>query len=173
MRLFPGSGDAAILAGSENVFVHRVHIFFHFDLLDGLARAAKAAFQSELQVDGLERLARRELHGPEFQVWINEREAVDVPARLAADLADETDFRFFGRAGEAKRQCFVRGEAMTGDDASAMTAEDDCVCLLGEDFAVSIRAEQKDVELFGDASASALTMHGSVSATGSISRPLI
>jgi hypothetical protein len=79
---------------AQDVSVDGVDVFFDFVLLDILAGSAEAAFEKQVETYRFERLGFRKFHRPEVRIGVNECDAVNVAARFAANLADETDFGF-------------------------------------------------------------------------------
>jgi len=135
-------------------------------LFDVLARLASAAFEHDEGAGRFERIWRRKLHRPEVRIGIDERDAVNVAARFAADLPDEADFGFLGRIGQAQGQEFVGRKTVSRDNAGPVTAKHDGFRLFRKHFTGRIGAEQDDSYFFCDTSAAAFSLHRPVYALG-------
>ena len=101
-----------------------------------------------------------------MRVGVNECDAVNVAARFPANLPDEADFGFFGGVGQAQGQEFVGREAVSRDNAGAVTAKHDGFRLFTKHFSRRVGAEQDDSYFFCDASAAAFSLHRPVYAVG-------
>src|SRR5580704_2730695 len=99
-----------------------VDVLFDVALFHLRARLAHAAFEGNPLVDLFEWIGRRKFHGPEVGIAIHEGDAVNVAARFAADLANETNFSFFGGTRKPKSQAFVRRKSISGDNSGAVAA---------------------------------------------------
>ncbi len=152
---FPESRRAAPLAIAEDGFVGGADVGFKagvVDLFESLAGAADEGEKAELLFQGAD---GREIDFPEIQVGIEEGHAIGVLAGLFADVADDTDFRFFVFFGPAKDELLLWGKLVAGKNAGAVKTEEDGGGVLGEDAAVQIAADKEDGNFLRDASAAA------------------
>jgi len=129
---------------AQDVSVDGVDVLFDVALFHLRTRLAHAAFEGD-QADGwFERIGRRKLHRPEVRIGIDKRDAVNVAARFAADLSDESDGSLLGRPGEAQRQEFVRRKAISRDNSGAVAAQDDSIRFFRKHFSSCVCPEQDD-----------------------------
>jgi len=114
-----------------------------------------------LRAGWFERIGRRKFHRPEVWIGIDESNAVNVAARLAANLPDEADRSFLGSPREPERQKFIWRKSISRDNSSAVAAQDDGIRFFRKHFSGCVGPEQHDGEFFCDASASAFSWHSS------------
>lgn len=157
--VLPGSGLAAGVAKAQDGLAGEVNVGFDFRGLDEAALAAKTALEGNAGREEMLLLGRRKIDLPEIESGIRESNAVDVAARVFAEMTDEANFSFATSAGKAHGKGFVGGEFVAGEDAGAVTAENESAGLFGEDAAGSVRAEENDWNFLRDAAASAHTIH--------------
>jgi len=82
-------------------------------LLNILMRLAEAAFQRQTEAGRFEGFGGRKLHRPEVGVGLDKRQAINVAARLAANLPDEADDRLLPGARQAQGHEFVGCKAVS------------------------------------------------------------
>lgn len=99
----------------------------------------------------------RKLNLPEVEIWIAESDAIDLAARVIAQLANEADFCFAAGIEKSKREDFVGGEFVASNYSGAMAAENEGMRFFREDTAGGVGSEEEDRKLFRNATASAHT----------------
>lgn len=151
----PESGDAAAIAGAEDVVVGGANVGFDTGVVNfftGVAGGAKKSDDAELLfkfVDG------RKVDLPEIEIHVKESDAVAVLAGILADVADDADVGFLVFFGPAKDEFLFGRQLVAREDAGAVKAEEDGGGALGEHAAVQIGADEEDGDLFRDTSRAA------------------
>jgi hypothetical protein len=156
---FPGSGQSAGLAITQDGLAGDKDVRFDFRLPDVGAFVAEATFKIDAGMldDGLGR--RRKFNFPEIESGVRESDAVNVAARFFAQAADEADVGFAAGIGVAHSQHFVGSELIAGENARAVAAEDEGMRFLGKDASTSVRSKKHDGDLLCNATTSAHTRH--------------
>ena len=162
----PVGGDATGFAATKNAVVDSVDIRFDVAVLPGLAGAAKAALEGHTgwRVAGRGRRGKFQL--PEIDIGIGELDAVDISVALLAHPAYQTDFGFRAATDLAQSEPFVGSQFVAREDSGAVAAEDQGAGFFGKNASPSVRAQQEDRNLSGDAPAATCFAHRSADHTG-------
>ncbi len=130
-------------------------IEFEIAMLQEERSAATGAFQREGGAILLRSGQWREAAFPEVERFPDKSHSIRVDTVLRANFADDPDVCFAIGVERAKNAFLFRDEFMARQDAGAMKAYDDCLCLLGEDFSLAFTANQEKGDCNGDAMATA------------------
>lgn len=152
---FPEGGSSAASAKPNDAAVGGADIGFDARVVNFFESIARAADERDLAQFHFQGTDGRKIDLPEIDVGIEEGHAVSVAAGLRADVADDADFRFLVFFRPAKDEFLFGREFVAGEDAGAVTAEENGGGRLGKDTAVQVAPDEEDGDFLRNAAAAA------------------